>query len=94
MQRPASTRAHDPFWDLDGAAARRSRLQKRVFRAGLMALAILFLAVVATRLPAFDPQLITNNGSLRPVLAVALLALLACCVLVGAARIRTTSSHG
>jgi hypothetical protein len=60
----------------------------------VIAVAILFLAVVATRLPTFDSQLVTNNGSLRPVLAVALLALLACCVLVGAARIRTTASRG
>jgi hypothetical protein len=92
MQRsPRNLRRHDPFWDLDGSAARRSRTQRRFLRVGLVILAAMFIAVVVARLPSFDPQLITTNGSLRPVLAVALLLLLMSCVLVAAARIRTTS---
>jgi hypothetical protein len=92
MQRPSrSLRRHDPFWDLDGSAARRSRFQRRFLRVGLAILVVIFIAVVVARLPAFDPQLITNNGNLRPVLAVALLLLLTSCVLVAAARIRTPS---
>jgi hypothetical protein len=92
MQRPSRTlRRHDPFWDLDGKAARRSRTQRRFLRVGLVVLSAMFIAVVVARLPSFDPQLITTNGSLRPVLAVALLLLLMSCVLVAAARIRTTS---
>jgi hypothetical protein len=92
MQRPSRTlRRHDPFWDLDGKAARRSRTQRRFLRAGLVVLAAMFVALVVARLPAFDPQLITTNGSLRPVLAAALLLLLISCILVAAARIRTTS---
>jgi flagellar biogenesis protein FliO len=82
---------HDPFWDLDGAAARRSRSQRRFLNLGLALLAVLFLGFVVARLPAFDAQVLTTSGSLRPVLAIALLALLASCVLVGAARIRMTS---
>ena len=92
MQRPSrNVSRHDPFWDLDGSAARRSRTQRRFLRLGLVVLAVLFIAVVVARLPAFDPQLVTTNGSLRPVLAVALLLLLMSCVLVAAARLRTAS---
>lgn len=92
MQLPSRTlRRHDPFWDLDGKAARRSRYQRRFLRSGLVVLAAVFIALVVARLPSFDPQLITTNGNLRPVLAVALLLLLLSCILVAAARIRTTS---
>jgi hypothetical protein len=92
MQLPSrNLRRHDPFWDLDGKAARRSRYQRRFLRSGVVVLAAIFVAVVVARLPSFDPQLITTNGSLRPVLAVALLLLLMSCILVAAARIRTTS---
>ena len=71
MQLPSrNLRRHDPFWDLDGKAARRSRYQRRFLRSGLVVLAAIFVAVVVARLPSFDPQLITTNGSLRPVLAV------------------------
>jgi hypothetical protein len=85
---------HDPFWDLDGSAARRSRAQRRVFRVGIVLLAALFIGLVAARLPAFDPALVTANGNLRPILAVALLALLAACVLVAGARMRSHSTGG
>jgi hypothetical protein len=95
MSRPTlSPSRHDPFWDLDGSAARRSRAQRRVFRVGLVLLVALFIGIVAARLPAFDPALITANGTLRPVLAVALLALLAACVLVAGARMRSHSAEG
>jgi hypothetical protein len=95
MHRPSLIPSrHDPFWDLDGSAARRSRVQRRVFRVGLILFAALFVGVVASRLPAFDPALITSNGSLRPILAVALLALLLACVLVAGARMRHQSTEG
>jgi hypothetical protein len=94
MQRPSRTlRRHDPFWGLDGSAARRSRFQRRFLRVGLAILVVMFIAVVAARLPAFDPQLITTSGNLRPVLAVALLLLLTSCVLAAAARMRTPSEN-
>jgi hypothetical protein len=93
MPRPSITSRHDPFWDLDGAAARRSRSKRRFLRAGLVLLGVLFIGLVVTRLPSFDPQLLTSNGSLRPVLAIALLALLAVCALVAGARMRTGSAE-
>jgi len=54
---------------------------------------VLFLGVLVARLPAFDPQLVTTNGSLRPVLAVALLALMASCMLIAAARLQSRSEE-
>jgi hypothetical protein len=90
----ASFHRHDPFWDLDGSAARRSMSERKFLRIGLVVLGVLFIGVLVARLPAFDPQLITTNGSLRPVLAVALLALMASCVLIAAARLESTSAEG
>jgi hypothetical protein len=87
-------RRHDPFWDLDGSAVRRSRTQRRLFTVGLAVLVVIFVGLVVARLPAFDPQLITTNGSLRPVLGVAILALLASCFLIAAERFRMTSLRG
>jgi hypothetical protein len=84
---------HDPFWDLDGSAARRTRSERKLLRVGLVVLCVLFVGVLVARLPAFDPQLITTNGSLRPVLAIALLALMASCVLIAAARLQSTSAE-
>ena len=85
---------HDPFWDMDGAAARRARTRRRFLRFELLVLVALFVALTAARLPAFDPGVLTDTGTLRPVLAVALLALLASCVLAAAARIRVRSTEG
>jgi hypothetical protein len=91
---PLDVHRRDPFWDLDGSAARRSRSQRTFLRVGLVVLGVLFLGVLVARLPAFDPQLITTNGSLRPILAVALLALMASCVLIAAARLQSRSAEG
>jgi hypothetical protein len=89
-----SLRHHDPFWDLDGAAVRHSRSQRRLFQVGLAIYVLLFVGTVIARLPTFDPQLLTTaEGSLRPVLAVALFALLASCVLAGVARMRVPAEQ-
>ena len=89
-----SLNRHDPVWDLDGRGARRARAVRRVLRFGLLVLVAIFVGLVATRLPAFDPGVLTTAGNLRPVLAVALLALLASCVLAAAARMRVSSGKG
>ena len=91
---PLSPTRHDPFWGLDGRGARRRRIQRRVFRFLLLVLVAMFAGLVATRLPAFDPEVLTTAGNLRPVLAVALLALLASCTLAAAARMRVGSREG
>jgi hypothetical protein len=91
---PNAAHRLDPFWDLDGSATQRSGSQRRLLRVGLVVLVVLFLGVLVARLPAFDPQLVTTNGSLRPVLAVALLALMASCMLIAAARLQSRSAEG
>jgi hypothetical protein len=83
---------HDPFWDVDGKGARRSRIRRRFVRASVALIAVLVVAVVVTRLPAVDPQyLVSGDG--RPILAGALLALLAAMVLVALARMRHVDGH-
>jgi hypothetical protein len=93
MQRPSlAPRRHDPFWDLDGSAARRSRTQRRFLRFGMVILSAMLLGVLVARLPTFDPALIIGNGTLKPFLAIVLLALLASCILAAAARMTTSST--
>ena len=87
-------RRHDPYWDLDGSAVRRSRTHRRLFTIGIAVLVVIFLGLVVARLPVFDPQLITTRGTLRPVLGVAMLALLASCLLIAAERFRMTWLQG
>ena len=78
---------HDPFWDLDGTSARRSRLRRKLVRFIVLAFAAVVIAVVATRLPAVDPTfLLTGDG--RPYLAAAIFALLGSTILLGLSRLR------
>ena len=78
---------HDPFWDLDGKSARRSRLRRKLVRYLVLAFAAVGVALVATRLPAVDPTfLMTSDG--RPYLAVAIFALLGSTILLGLSRLR------
>ncbi|MEA2547277.1 MAG: hypothetical protein QOI09_2550 [Chloroflexota bacterium] len=88
---PASPR-HDPYWDVDGSGARRSRHQRRFVRWGVMAVAILVLAVLATRLPAIDPSVLASPAG-KPILAGALLSLLVASILLAIARIRYVSRN-
>ena len=79
---------HDPFWDMDGKGARRSRSDGGS-SATRCAVAVLAIAVVVTRLPTVDPQyLITGDG--RPIMAGALLALLGSSILIALAWMRRT----
>jgi uncharacterized integral membrane protein len=84
---PRRLRRHDPFWDLDGASARRARTQRRFVRIGVWAVIALLLGVVAVNVPTVDPEVLMN-GAGRPVLIGSLLALLGACVLAGLARLR------
>jgi hypothetical protein len=82
-----ATRSHDPYWDLDGAGVRRDRLQRRFVRSAVWLAVLAVLVIVATRLPAIDPAfLLTGSG--RPILAGALLSLLAAAALLALARVR------
>jgi hypothetical protein len=82
----ASTR-RDPFWGVDGKCASRSRLRRRITRYVMLAIGVVLVAVLATRLPAVDPQfLISGEG--RPILAGAIFALLGSTILLGLAKLR------
>jgi hypothetical protein len=81
---------HDPYWDLDGAGVHRDRTRRRAIRTAIWFAVVLALAFVATRLPAVDSEyLIQGEG--RPVLAGAMLAILAAAALLALARIRHVS---
>jgi hypothetical protein len=78
-------RRHDPYWDMDGAGARRVRTQRRVVRLGIWFLVVVALAVVASQLPAVDPEYLLH-GAGRPLMAGALLTLLGAAALLALAR--------
>lgn len=83
---------HDPFWDMDGAGARRARNQRRFARYATWLIALLVIAVVATRLPSVDTDFLVN-GAGRPILGGAILALLAASVLLALGKMRSPN-HG
>jgi hypothetical protein len=83
-------RRRDPFWD-DGRGARRARIRRRVIKSLVAVIAIILIAVVATRLPAIDTEFLIN-GEGRPIMAGAILTLLASTVLVGLSRMRSHPS--
>ena len=82
-------RRRDPFWD-DGRGARRARLRRRFTRAVVAIIAIVLIAVVLTRLPAIDTEFVVNGGG-RPIMAAAILALLASSIFVALARMRRSN---
>ena len=87
----ASTR-RDPFWGLDGKSARRTRLRRKITRSVMLAVGVVLIALLATRLPAVDPQfLISGEG--RPILAGAIFALLGSTILLGLAKLRGPAHH-
>lgn len=83
----------DPYWGEDGQSARRERTQRRAFRFGLYVLIVLFVGVIAVNLPTIDPATFRTfvEGPGRPLMVGSMLLLLAACVLVGLAKLRTTS---
>lgn len=85
----------DPFWDLDGVSAQRSRRRRQITRALtavlLVALAIGVGATLATRIGDIDPTFIRDAG--RPILATAILSLLGAAVLIGLSRMRRPVSR-
>jgi hypothetical protein len=68
------------------------RLRRRFVRGAVALIAILVLGLVVTQLPTIDPQFLLS-GDGRPVLAGALLALLASMILLAVARMRHTATH-
>jgi hypothetical protein len=75
---------------MDGAGARRQRIQRRFVRLFTWLLIVAVFAFAATRLPAIDPEFLVR-GDGRPLLAGSLLAILAAAALLALARIRHVS---
>ena len=86
----AALRRHDPYWDMDGAGARRQRFQRRFVRFITWTLIVIVLAFAATRLPAIDPEYLVR-GDGRPILGGALLLILGSAALLALARVRSVS---
>ena len=87
---PLIPRRHDPFWDMDGADVRRQRTRQRAIRLASWLVVMVVLAVVVTRLPSIDPEFLVQ-GEGRPLLAGAMLTMLAAATLLALARIRFAS---
>lgn len=85
-----ASRRHDPYWDIDGAGARRVRTKQRVVRLAVWVVLVAALAVIATQLATIDPEYLIHGGG-RPILAGALLALLGAAALLALARVRRVS---
>jgi hypothetical protein len=87
-----ASRSHDPYWDLDGKGARRSRHQRRFVRWVVLLIVILTLAVLLTRLHAIDPTVLASPAA-KPILAGAILSLLGASALAALARVRSVGRH-
>ena len=92
MSRPSLAHRHDPYWDVDGTGARNQRTRQRVVRLATWVVVVAILGVVATRLPTVDPEYLLH-GEGRPILAGALMTVLASAALLALARIRHVSRN-
>ena len=82
----------DPYWDVDGAAVRRTRLQRRFTRYVAWILILAVFALVGVNLPTLDADYLFQ-GSGRPLLAGALLMLLGSAAILALARIHRVSQQ-
>ena len=87
MPRLSLAPRHDPFWDMDGAGARRQRTKRRIVRFVVWILVLAVAAVASLQLPSIDPEYLVH-GEGRPVMAAALLGLLGSAAILALARIR------
>jgi hypothetical protein len=91
VPRPSlANRRRDPFWDLDGAGARRTRTRARIQRSLVWVVALAILAFGLSQLRSIDPVFLTE-GDGRPLLAGALMTLLGSAALLALARVRHVS---
>jgi hypothetical protein len=78
---------HDPYWDMDGAGARRQRIRRRIVRYAIWVLILAVVAVASLNLPAIDPEFVLHGGG-RLYMAGGLLGLLGAAALLALARVR------
>lgn len=83
---------HDPYWDMDGKNAHRSRILRRFAHWAKILIVVLTLALLATRLPSIDPSILTGPAG-KPILAAAIFSILGAAALLAVARIRSVSRH-
>jgi hypothetical protein len=83
---------HDPYWDVDGKSARRSRHQRQLLRLAVRTIAIVAIVVLATRLPAIDPTVVSAPEA-KPILAAAVLSLLVVFMLLALVKMRSADPH-
>ena len=77
----------DPYWDMDGESARRTRLRRTSIRSASWLLILGVFVLAALNLPSIDADYLIR-GTGRPVLAGALMALLGSAALLALARVR------
>ena len=90
MSRLSRAPRHDPYWDVDGAGARRDRTRRRLSRYAIWVVALAVLTMALSQVPRIDPDYLIH-GDGRPIFAGALLTLLAAAVLLALVRIRHVS---
>ena len=84
------SRRRDPYWDMDGQAARRHRTKRRIVRYVTWILVIAAVALASLHLPSVDMEYLLR-GEGRPVMAAGLLGLLGSAAILALARIRRAS---
>jgi DNA-binding transcriptional LysR family regulator len=81
MHIPFRSRRSDPYWDLDGRAARDARRQQRFVGSIVVVLSAVILALIVARLPSVDATALVSGPS-RPVVLISLAVdAMACCLI-------------
>jgi hypothetical protein len=75
------SRRPDPYWDLDGRAARDGRRQRRFVGSIVVVLSAVILALTLARLPSVDATALVSGPS-RPIMLASLVGdAVACCLI-------------
>jgi DNA-binding transcriptional LysR family regulator len=81
MHIPFRGRRSDPYWDLDGRAARDARRQQRIVGSIIVILSAVILALIVARLPAVDAAALVTGPSRPLVLTSLAVDVMACCLI-------------
>jgi len=80
MHFPFLNQRRDPFWDIDGAAARYGRRKRRLVALIVMALSAVILALILVRVASVDAAAIITGPSRSLILASLVGDAVACCL--------------
>jgi len=78
MHIPLRSRRGDPYWDLDGRAARYARRQQRFVGSIVVMLSAVILALIIARLPSVDATALVSGPSRLVVLTSLAVDAMAC----------------